>query len=128
LLRRKKKFFFYIYDVITWGKKKSSANYYSRGSGGAAHRNGLGTCHSKGAAVVVEEDATTMTKFFFVRFIAKGLKVINCLFVGDEVEQSQELAVDAARGSHTRWQESHMSVLSVRGAIVANLVSSGAVK
>ena len=36
--------------------------------------------------------------------------------------------MDAARGSHTRWQECHMSVLSVRGAIVANLVSSGAVK
>jgi hypothetical protein len=82
------------------------------------------------AAVVVEEDTTTMTKFFFVRVIVKGLKVINCLFVGDEVEQSQELAVDAARGSHTRlsWQESHMSVLSVRGAMVANLVGSGAVK
>ena len=103
-------------------------NEATRCSGGAAHRNGLGTCHSKGAAIVVEEDATTMTKFFFVRVAAKGLKVINCLFVGDEVEQSQELAVDAARGSHTRWQECHMSVLSVRGAIVANLVSSGAVK
>jgi len=100
----------------------------TRCRGGATHRNGLGTCHSKGAAVVLEEDATTMTKFFFVRVIAKGRKVINCLFVGHEVEQSQELAVDAARGSHTRWQEGHMSVLSVRGAIVANLVSSGAVK
>ena len=100
----------------------------TRCRGGATHRNGLGTCHSKGAAVVVEEDATAMTKFCFVRVIAKGLKVINCLFVGNEVEQSQELAVDASRGSHTRWQEGHMSVLSVRGAIVANLVSSGAVK
>ena len=84
--------------------------------------------HAKGAAVVEEEDAMTMTKFFFVRVIAKGLKVSNLLFVGDEVEQSQELAVDAARGSHTRWQESHMSVLSVRGAIVVNLVGSCAVK
>ncbi len=53
-----------------------------------ALRIGLGTCHSKGAAVVVEcmeEDATTMTTFFVVRVIFKGLKVINCLFVGDEV-------------------------------------------
>jgi hypothetical protein len=46
-------------------------NEATRCSGGAAHRNGLGTCHSKGAAVVVEEDATTMTKFFFVRVIAR---------------------------------------------------------
>ena len=100
----------------------------TRCRGGATHRNGLGTCHSKGAAVVVEEDATAMTKFCFVRVIAKGLKVVNCLFVGNEVEQSQELAVDAARGSHTRWQEGHVSVLSVRGAVLANLFSSGAVK
>ena len=78
--------------------------------------------------MVVEEDATAVTKFGFVRVVTEGLKVISCLFVGDEVEQSQELAVDAARGSHTRWQEGHVSVLSVRGAIVANLVSSGAVK
>ena len=103
-------------------------NEATRCSGGAAHRKRLGTCHSKGAAIDVEEDTTTMTKFCLVRFIAKIRKVINCLFVGDEIEQSQELAVDAARGSHTRWQECHMSVLSVRGAIVANLVSSGAVK
>jgi hypothetical protein len=40
-----------------------------------------------------------MTKFFFVRVIAKGLKVIKCLFVGNEVDQAQELAVDASRGS-----------------------------
>ena len=72
-------------------------NEATRCSGGAAHRHGLGTCHSKGAAIVVEEDATTMTKFFLVWFIAKIREVIKCLFVGDEVEQSQELAVDAAR-------------------------------
>jgi hypothetical protein len=96
--------------------------------GGATHGNGLGTCHSKGASMVVEEDATAVTKFGFVRVITEGLKVISCLFVGDEVEQSQELAVDAARGSHTRWQEGHVSVLSVRGAVLANLFSSGAVK
>jgi hypothetical protein len=100
----------------------------TRCRGGASHGNGLGTGHSKGAAMVVEEDDTAVTKFGFVRFIAKGLKVINCLFVGNELEQSQELAVDAARGSHTRWQEGHVSVLSVRGAIVANLFSSGVVK
>ena len=100
----------------------------TRCRGGTAHRNGLGTCHSKGAAIVVEEDVAAMTKFFLVRVIAKIRKGINCLFVGNEVEQSQELAVDAARCSHTRWQECHMSVSMVRGAIVANLVSSGAVK
>ncbi len=33
----------------------------TRCSGGAAQRHSLGPCHSKGAAVVVGEDATTMT-------------------------------------------------------------------
>jgi hypothetical protein len=36
---------------------------------GATHGNGLGTCHSKGASMVVEKDATAVTKFGFVRFI-----------------------------------------------------------
>jgi hypothetical protein len=54
-------------------------NEATRCSGGAAHRHGLGTCHSKGAAVVVEEDATTMTKFFPVRFIAKQSNQLVCV-------------------------------------------------
>ena len=45
-------------EVMAW----LALDKATRCSGGAAHRNGLGTCHSKGAAVVVEEDATTMTK------------------------------------------------------------------
>ena len=76
-------------------------NEATRCRGGATHRNGLGTCHSKGASMVVEEDATAVTKFGFVRVITEGLKVISCLFVGNEVEQSQELAVDAAEGKST---------------------------
>ncbi len=51
-----------------------------------------------------------MTKFFLVLFIAKIRKVINCLFVGDEVEQSQELSVDAARCIH----ESPFAYMKVR--------------
>jgi hypothetical protein len=34
---------------------------------GATHGNGLGTCHSKGASMVVEQDATAVTKFGFAR-------------------------------------------------------------
>ncbi len=49
--------------------------------------------------------------------VERSRRVIS---VQNEVEQSEELAVDAARGSHTRWQEGHVSVLSVRVAIVAN--------
>ena len=55
-----------------------------RGRGGATHRNGLGTCHSKGASMVVEEDATAVTKFGFVRVITEGLKVISFQVFGFE--------------------------------------------
>ena len=41
----------------------------------------------QGCSGCCEEDATTMTKFFSVRVIAKVLKVIICLFVGNEVTQ-----------------------------------------
>ncbi len=44
-------------------------NEATRCRGGDTHGNGLGTCHSKGASMVVEEDAMTVTKFGFVRFI-----------------------------------------------------------
>ena len=37
--------------------------------------------------MVVEEDATAVTKFGFVRVITEGLKVISCLFVGNEVDR-----------------------------------------
>ncbi len=52
-------------------------------------RPSLSTCHSDCAPIVVEEDATAVTEFGFVRVITEGLKVISCLFVGNEVEQSQ---------------------------------------
>ena len=65
----------------------------TRGGGGASQRHSLGTCHPKGAAVVVEEDATAMTNF---------VNIINCLFVGEEEDQAQELTMDATRCSHTR--------------------------
>ena len=66
--------------------------------GGSTHGNGLGTCHSKGASMVVEEDATAVTKFGFVRVITEGLKVISCLFVGDEVEKCVGLMLKTDRG------------------------------
>jgi hypothetical protein len=122
-----------IKDIIIvikaeWRLVARCSDEATRCSEGAAQRHSLGTCHSKGAAVVLEEDAVTMKKFFFVRLISKGLKIINCLFVGEEEEQLQELTKDASRGSHTRRQESHLPVSAIWVAIVANLVSSGSLK
>jgi hypothetical protein len=38
-----------------------------------------------------------VTKLLRVRLITKRSKIIVCLFVGQEEDQAQELAVDAAR-------------------------------
>ena len=63
-----------------------------------------------GAPVLLEEDAATVTKLLAVRLVPKGLKIVFCLFVGYEENQTQELAVDASRGRHARRQKSHMPV------------------
>jgi hypothetical protein len=49
---------------------------------GATQRHDLSTCHLNGAPVLLEADATTVTKLLFVRMITKGLKIVVSLFVG----------------------------------------------
>jgi hypothetical protein len=66
-----------------------------------------------------------VTKLVFVRLITKDPKIIVSLFVGEEEDQAQELAVDAARGRHARRQESHVPVVAICVTIVADLVGSG---
>jgi hypothetical protein len=39
----------------------------------------------------VKEDTAAVTKLLFVRLISKDLKVVVCLLVGEEEEQTQEL-------------------------------------
>ncbi len=69
-----------------------------------------------------------MTKLLAVRMLPKGLKIVICLFVGYEENQTQELAVDASRGRHARRQKSHMPVAAICVAIIADLVGSGALE
>jgi hypothetical protein len=47
------------------------------------------TCHPDGAPVLLEEDAATVTKLLAVRLVPKGLKIVFCLFVGYEENQTQ---------------------------------------
>ncbi len=100
----------------------------TRGGGGATQRHSLSTCRPDGAPVLLKEDAATVTELLFVRLITKGRKIIVSLFVGWEEGQAQEPAVDAARGGHTRRQESHMPVAAICVTVVADLVGSGALE
>ncbi len=70
---------------------------------------------------MLEENAATVTKLVFVRLITKDRKIIVNLFVGEEEDQAQELAVDAR-------QESHVPVVAICVTIVADLVGIGALE
>ncbi len=75
--------------------------------------------------------AAAVAKLLFVRLISKDLKVVVCLLVGEEEEQTQELAMDASRGRHACPQESHLPIARIAliwVTIVADLVSSGALE
>ena len=65
-------------------------------------------CHPNGALVLLEEDSATVTELVRVRLISKGLETVVGLLVGEEEEQAQEFAMDAARGRHACRQESHL--------------------
>ena len=100
----------------------------AHGGGGTTQRHSLSTCHPDGAPVLLEEESATVTKLLAVRLVPKGLKIVICLFVGYEENQTQELAVDASRGRHARRQKSHMPVAAIGVAIIADLVGSGALE
>jgi hypothetical protein len=76
----------------------------------------------------VKEDSAEVAKLLFVLLISKDLKVVVCLLVGEEEKQTQELVMDASRGRHACWQESHLPIALIWVTIVANLVSSGALE
>jgi hypothetical protein len=88
--------------------------------------------HLDGAPVLLEKNAATVTKLVFSLCAADSQGPKNnrqpCLFVGEEEDQAQELAVDAARGRHARRQESHVPVAAICVTIVAHLVGSGALE
>ena len=100
----------------------------TRGGGGATQSHSLSTCHPDGAPGLLEEDAAMVTKILSVRLITKGRKIIVSLFVGEEEDQAQEIAVDAAQGRHARRQESHVPVAAICVTIVADHVGSGALE
>ena len=51
-----------------------------------------------------------MNQLLFVCLITKGRKVVVGLLVGEEEEQTQELAVDTSRGRHARLQKGHLPI------------------
>ena len=92
------------------GGGRRGAATWRRAVVGAPQRRSLSTRHPDGAPVLLEEDAATVTKLLAVRLVPKGLKIVFCLCVGYEENQTQELAVDVSRGRHARLQKSHMPV------------------
>ena len=96
----------------------------ARNVGGATNRDSLSTCHPDGAAMLVEVDATAVTELLLVRLIAKIREVIASLLVRNEVQQTQELVVNASRGRHADRQKRHSAIVAIWIPILTNLVSS----
>ena len=82
----------------------------ARDVGGTTNRDSLSTCHPDGAAMLVEVNATAMTELLLVRLITKIREVIASLLVRNEVQQTQELVVNASRGRHADSQKRHSQV------------------
>ena len=77
----------------------------ARGVGGATDRDSLSTREANGATMLVEVDTAAVTKLLLVWFIAEVREVVGSLLVRNEVEQPQELAMNATRGRHARGQK-----------------------
>ena len=69
-----------------------------------------------------------MTNLLIVWFIVKVREVVGSLIVRNEVEQPQELAMNATRGRHARGQKRQRPIAVVRLPIGADFVSSSLVK
>ena len=65
-----------------------------------------------------------MTNLLIVWFIVKVREVVGSLIVRNEVEQPQELAMNATRGRHARGQKRQGPIAVVRLQIGADFVSS----
>ena len=100
----------------------------ARGVGGTTDRNSLSARQANGAAMLVEVDAAAVAVLLLVRLIAEVREVVGSLLVRNEVEQPQELAMNATRGRHARGQKRQRPIAVVRLPIGADFVSSSLVK
>ena len=100
----------------------------ARSVGGAPDRDSLSTREANGATVLMEEDTAAVTKLLLVWLVVKVREIVGRLLISDEVEQPQELAMNATRGRHARGQKRQGPIAVVRLPIVADLVSSGLVE
>ena len=86
----------------------------ARSVGGAPDRDSLSTREANGATVLMEEDTAAVTKLLLVWLVVEVREIVGRLLVSDEVEQPQELAMNAARGGHARGQERQRPIAVVR--------------
>ena len=67
----------------------------ARGVGGAPDRDSLSTREANGATVLMEEDTAAVTKLLLVWLVVEVREIVGSLLVSDEVEQPQELTMNA---------------------------------
>ena len=112
----------------TEGQGTRHSSVAARGVGGATDRDSLSTREANGATVLMEEDTAAVTKLLLVWLVVEVREIVGRLLVSDEVEQPQELAMNAARGGHARGQKRQRPIAVVRLPICADFVSSGLIE
>ena len=90
------------------------------GEGGKvrAGRNGLSACQANACAGVREVDCPARCESRVAGVISKPVKVILGLTVRDDVQQTDQLPLDAAAGCHDGGEESLGSVRAIGTVIV----------
>ena len=108
----------------TEGQGTRRGSVAARGVGGATDRDSLSTREANGATMLMEEDTAAVTKLLLVWLVVEVREIVGSLLVSDEVEQPQELAVNAPRCRQARRQKRQRPIGSIRLPVVADLVGS----
>ena len=98
----------------------------ARGVGGAPAApdcDSLSTREANGATVLMEEDTAAVKKLLLVWLVVEVREIVGRLLVSDEVEQPQELAMNATRGRHARGQKRQRPVAVVQLLLTRSALS-----
>ena len=75
--------------------------------------SGLSTCKANARAMLKEERITTLTQFLVTGLVNKGGKEADSEPVNQNVKETHDLTVEAARCRHNQRQESLVVVMEV---------------
>jgi len=93
---------------------RRSARTYGRPGGGARTKSrGLGASEANACAMLKEERAATLTQFLVTRLVMQGGEEADGPLVSQDVQETHEFAVEAARCRHNQREKGLVVVTEV---------------